>query len=125
MVREVEAFLTGSAEEWFYTRGEDIPAWAYINKVAHADTDRLGRLAAWAPVEPTPCHGWREAVGVLARDTIAAGARDPRVIHRIQFDRLIGLELQLISRSSRVAPETLVELGRASLNDHGTWEPPG
>jgi hypothetical protein len=125
MVREVEAFLSGSAEEWFYTRGEAIPAWAYINKVAHADPDRLGRLAAWAPDEPARCHGWREAVGVLARDTIAAGARDPRAIHRIQFDRLIGLELQLISRSSRVAPETLVELGRASLNDQGTWEPPG
>jgi hypothetical protein len=120
----VEAFLSGSSEDWFFTRGQNIPAWAYINKVAHADPDRLGQLAAWAPVEPSRCHGWREAVAILARETIEAGERNPRAIRRIQLDSLVGLELQLISRTSRVAPRALVALGRACLTDHPDWDPP-
>jgi hypothetical protein len=118
MVREVEAFLSGSSEDWFFTRGQSIPAWAYINKIAHADPDRLRQLAAWAPVEPSRCHGWREAVAILARETIEAGESDPRAIRRIQLDSLVGLELQLISRTSTVAPRALVALGRACLTDH-------
>ena len=124
LVRELEAFLSGSSEDWFFTRGQHIPAWAYVNKVAHADPDRLGQLAAWAPNEPSHCHGWREAVAILARDTIEAGARDPRAIRRIQLDSLVTLELQLISRTARVAPRALVALGRACLRDDTTWDPP-
>ena len=90
LVREVEAFLTGSSQEWFFTRGRDIPGWAYINKVAHAEPTRLAQLAAWAPDESTRCRGWREAVGILARDTIRAGACDPRAIRHIQIDRLVA-----------------------------------
>jgi hypothetical protein len=123
LVREVEAFLSGSSEDWFFTRGQNIPAWAYINKVAHADPDRLGQLAAWAPDEPSRCHGWREAVAILARDTIEAGDRDPRAIRRVQLDSLVGLELHLITRADRVAPRTLVALGRACLSDDPEWDP--
>ena len=124
LVREVEAFLSGSSEDWFFTRGQNIPAWAYVNKVAHADSDRLGQLAAWAPKESSHCHGWREAVAILARDTIEAGERDPRAIRRIQLDSLVSLELQLILRTGRVAPRALVALGRAHLGDNPTWDPP-
>ena len=121
LVREVEAFLPGSSQEWFFTRGRDIPGWAYINKVAHAEPTRLAQLAAWAPDESTRCRGWREAVGILARDTIRAGAGDPRAIRHIQIDRLVALELVMISRASKVAPQGLVALGQACLSDDGPW----
>jgi hypothetical protein len=124
MVREVEAFLGGSSEDWFFTRGRNIPAWAYINKVAHADPGRLGWLAAWAPDEPSRCHGWREAVAILAQDTIEAGERDPRAIRRIQLDSLVALELHLITRTGRVAPGALVAMGRECLSAHPDWDPP-
>jgi hypothetical protein len=52
------------------------------------------------------------------------GARDPGAIHRIQLDSLVGLELQLISRTVTVAPRALVALGRACLSDSPTWDPP-
>jgi hypothetical protein len=120
----VEAFLTGSSQEWFNSRGRDIPAWAYVNKVAHADPSQLGQFAASAPDEPSRCRGWREAVAILARDTIQAGAGDPGAIHHIQIDRLVTLELGLISRADKVAPDALVALGQACLNDDGNWLPP-
>jgi hypothetical protein len=124
LVREVEAFLNGSSEDWFFTRGQHIPAWAYINRVAHADHDRLGALAAWAPDEPSRCHGWREAVAILARDTIEAGERDPRAIRRVQLDSLVSLELRLISRAGKLGPRALVALGRACLRDDPLEDPP-
>jgi hypothetical protein len=122
LVREVEAFLTGSSEEWFFAHGEDIPVWAYVNKVAHAEPDTLGKLAAWAPDEASGCTCWRDAVAILAKETIEAGESDPRVIRRIQLDGLLRLESRLISREARLAPHGLVALGRACLSDHPTWD---
>jgi len=124
LVREVEAFLSGSSEDWFFARGENIPAWAYINLVAHADPDQLGRLAAWAPDESASCHGWREAVAILAKDTIEAGQHDHLAIRRVQLDNLVGLELRLIADTGKMAPRSLVALGRACLGRRPTWDPP-
>jgi hypothetical protein len=124
LVREVEAFLSGSSEQWFFARGEDIPAWAYINKVAHAEPDHLCQLASWAPAEASRCVCWRDAVAILAKETIEAGESDPSAIRRIQLDGLAALESQLISRTVKVAPQALVALGRACLGDRPSGDPP-
>lgn len=122
LVREIEAFLDGSSQEWFFARGEDIPAWAYINKVAHSDPDRLEKLAAWAPDKSAGCSCWRDAVAILAKETIKAGESDPRAIRQIQLDGLLTLESRLISRDAKLAPHALVALGRACLSEHPTWD---
>ena len=138
LAREIEAFLSGSSGEWFVARGREVPTWAYVNRVAHADPDVLWRLAAWHPgrnVRPTsPTReperhldglGWGGAVAVLAGEVLELGGSDPCAIRQIQLDRLFPLESALMSRTARpISPEQLVARGRACLRDHPSCEPP-
>lgn len=135
LAREVEAFLSGSSAELFLARGREVPTWAYVNQVAHAEPEILWRLAAWEPVwgsrTLTPPEGpagslsWRGAVAVLAHEILQLGGSDPSSIRRIQLDRLLPLESVLMAPMARpVSPEQLVARGRACLRDHPSCEPP-
>jgi hypothetical protein len=125
LAQEVEAFLGGSSKEWLLTRGRDVPAWAYLNQVTHAEPDVLRELAASAPEATGDGLSWRAAVALLAQEILEIGGSDSVSIRRIQIDQLVTLESQLLSPVSRaVAPETLVALGRARLRDRPSCEPP-
>ena len=135
LAREGEAFLSGSSAELFLARGRDVPTWAYVNQVAHADPDLLCQLAAWEPAweaGPTRPPGgrvgslsWRGAVAVLANEVLQLGECDPGAVRRIQLDRLLPLESVLMAPMARpVSPEQLVARGRACLRDHPSCEPP-
>ena len=135
LAREAEAFLSGSSAELFLARGRDVPTWAYVNQVAHADPDLLYELAAWEPALGTgptsPSEGWvgslswRGAVALLANEVLQLGRCDPRAVRRIQRDRLLPLESVLMAPLARpVSPEQLVARGRACLRDHPSCEPP-
>ena len=119
LAQEVEAFLSGASGEWLLARGRDVPVWAYVNRVAHAEPDLLSQLAARAPEEEFDCFSWRAAVALLAKETLQAGDGDPGAIRRIQLDRLMALESQLMEgNESDVAPAQLLALGRSFLRDH-------
>ncbi len=135
LAREVEAFLSGSSAELFLARGREVPAWAYVNQVAHADPDLLWQLAAsepaWKAGATRPSCGrfgslsWRGAVAVLAGEILHLAGNDPGSIRRIQLDRLLPLESVLMAPMARpVSPEQLVARGRACLRDHPSCEPP-
>jgi hypothetical protein len=135
LAREAEAFLSGSSAELFLARGRDVPTWAYVNQVAHADPDVLYELAAWEPawgagptrppVDRVGSLSWRGAVAVLADEVLQLGRCDPRAVRRIQRDRLLPLESVLMAPMARpVSPEQLVARGRACLRDHPSCEPP-
>ncbi len=119
LAQEVEAFLNGASGEWLLARGRDVPIWAYVNRVAHAEPELLSQLAAHAPEEEFDCYSWRAAVALLAKETLQAGDGDPSAIRRIQLDRLLALESQLMEgNESDVTPARLLALGRAFLRDH-------
>jgi hypothetical protein len=131
----VEAFLSGSSAELFLARGREVPTWAYVNQVAHAEPDLLWQLAAWEPVwearaarppgGPAGTLSWRGAVAVLANEILRLGGSDPTSIRTIQLDRLLPLESVLMAPMARpVSPEQLVARGRACLRDHPSCEPP-
>jgi hypothetical protein len=135
LAHEIEAFLSGSSGEWFIARGREVPAWAYVNRVAHADPDVLWRLAALKPGRnqcPTTQPqgqvdglGWGGAVAVLAGEVLELGGSDRCAIRQIQLDRLFPFESALMSRTARpISPEQLVARGRACLRDHPSCEPP-
>ncbi|HWC38193.1 MAG TPA: hypothetical protein VG476_06675 [Acidimicrobiales bacterium] len=135
LAREIEAFLSGSSGEWFIARGREVPTWAYVNRVAHADPDVLWQLAAWQPgprarltTQPESQAdrlGWRGAVALLAGEVLDLGGSDPCAIRQIQLDRLLPLESALMSRTAGpISPEQLVARGRACLRDHPSCEPP-
>ena len=119
LAQEVEAFLSGSAGEWFLVRCREVPAWAYVNRVAHAEPRLLSELAAHAHEgQPDPL-GWRTAVALPVKETLRVGHGDPRAIRHIQLDRLMSLESQLMSGTDRgVSPTQVVALGRALLHNH-------
>lgn len=142
---EVEAYLGGSSHEWFVARGREVPAWAYVNQVAHAEPGLLRQLAAWQSPRDAGAGGrtdetarlttrpggrvgrltWRGAVAVLAAEVLDVGGSDPSSIRRIQLDRLQPLESALMARLARpMSPEQLVSRGRAYLRDHPSCEPP-
>jgi hypothetical protein len=135
LAREAEAFLGGSSVELFLARGLEVPTWAYVNQVAHADPDLLWQLAAWEPTweagTTRPSGGrvgnlsWRGAVAVLAIEILQLGGGDRGSIRRIQLDRLLPLESVFMAPMARpVSPEQLVARGRACLRDHPSCEPP-
>ena len=135
LAREVEAFLSGSSGEWFIARGRDVPAWAYVNQIAHSEPDLLWQLAAWQPAREARLTtqpdrrvdslSWRGAVAVLASEILELGGSDPGSIRQIQLDRLQPLESALMAQTTRLAsPEQLVARGRAYLRDHPSCEPP-
>lgn len=125
LAEEVEAFLKGDSGRWFMARGRDVPTWSYLNRVAHADSDELRQLAAWAPDGALVDISWRETIGLLAKELIEVANADPASIRRIQLDRLVPLESQLISsRATIVAPRQLLAWGQACLHDHPSYEQP-
>jgi hypothetical protein len=136
LAREVEAFLSGSSGEWFIARGREVPTWAYVNRVAHAEPALLWELAASEPAREarlatTQSDGrvdglsWRGAVAVLAGEILELGGSDPCSIRHIQLERLQPLESALMSQRARpISPEQLVARGRACLRDHPSCEPP-
>lgn len=135
LAREIEAYLNGSSGEWFTARGREVPAWAYVNQVAHAEPDLLWQLAAWEPAREARLTtrpggrvdrlSWRGAVAVLAGEVLDLGGSEASSIRRIQVDRLQPLESALMTRSAYpITPEQLVARGRACLRDHPSCEPP-
>jgi hypothetical protein len=125
LAEEIEAFLRGSSGEWYRSRGREVPLWAYVNLVAHAEPDRLRQLAMVAPEGSCPGLSWRGAVALLAREILRVGQGDRGSIRRLQLESRVNLECQLISRSpSGMPPEQLVALGSAYLRDHPSCGPP-
>lgn len=107
--REVEAFLSGRWTEVRGRVGASVPAWAWLNQAAHADTETL-RSVANRPARPTPATG--EDVQVLvARALLAAAA--PHGVERLQREVLVPLELRLIGDVA--SPRHVVELATTAL----------
>jgi hypothetical protein len=114
---EVEAYLSGSYRELLERRGEAIPAWAWLNGVAHGSPDRVRRAAS----ERSP-YG-RAAIAADRAWGGGAGAgggrrgRPPRgeiTLEDLQHEMLIPLELAL-ARDAGVAAAacTAAELSEA------------
>lgn len=102
-----EAFVTGHYRAFLERRGEAVPAWAWVNELAHGARADLEDLAALRDFSAGP----KRLVGALAAGL--AGLEDAR-LHRVQRQRLEPLEATL--RDLAADPPTSEEdLGRAIL----------
>lgn len=99
---ETEAFLNGQLVEQLAAAGRPVPAWAVLNKLAHASAQELADMGASCP-DPGPhpeasTPAWSKAQASLASCLLrTAGA--PEEVTRVQHARLIPLELWFIERS--------------------------
>jgi hypothetical protein len=122
LMGETEAFLEGRIVEHLAAAGRTVPAWAVLNKLAHASPEQLADLAerngrpgnAPQPGEPA----WRAAQRSLASRLLASGT-PPDQITRIQQTVLVPLELWLIQRSQVETVTLRQAVGAAcdALND--------
>lgn len=119
LASECEAFLAGRFAMLFDRRGEPVPAWAWLNPLAHATRDEIEALAAGAG----PPHrlgqrlcDWREAVASVAADLLRL-SRDEASLRSLQLAALLPVELALMGDKARLAstPEELLRTARAAL----------
>jgi hypothetical protein len=117
---EVEAFLTGALAEHLTYRGQTVPSWAALNRLAHAGGEELR-----AVVEGTQDRGGARHVGrpwasaerfVAGRLLARAGSVDE--VSTTQRTVLIPLELRLIerARTTSFTPEQVLEAGAEALD---------
>jgi hypothetical protein len=119
---ELVAIVEGRLVEHLLSRRIVVPAWAWLNLVAHGLEVDLVRTAEVSPRR----HGrnsWAAARRFLAEEVLGA-ARDQGSLLDLQRRVLVPLELELMARTRRVtSPEALVRLVMARL-DPSPSDPP-
>lgn len=125
IAEECEAFLSGSFADFQGSRRQPVEAWAWVNRVAHAEPEELRALASRSTMWRDGglrrggfrTRRWRRAVSDMARDLLSLAEGKPRIIKRLQGRALVPLELELAARGNRypVTPEVLVAKARGAL----------
>ena len=123
VANEVEALLAGTYVRHLSACGQQVPAWAYLNEVAHAPRSVLrARVSAWEYARRVVGFGpevsWRDAEAALASEVIAVADDDDAALSRLQREVLVPLELRLAGspRAELTSPASLVGVARAALH---------
>jgi hypothetical protein len=100
IAEEVEEYLAGRYVDFLAGRGRPVPAWAVVNRLAHATRDEMARVVEGdlGPDPRTKRHvAWEESERFIAARLLActSGSDD---LAALQRDTLIPLELALILR---------------------------
>jgi hypothetical protein len=119
---EVAAFLEGRLVDHFVGAGQTVPAWAVLNRLAHADRPALVRLVESAGPDRV-AHPSSGQPPWLATERIVAGhllakATTAEDLARVQHAALVPLELRVIERSKlhRLTAEQVLEAGSKALD---------
>jgi len=122
LVLECEAFLSGEYAQGLRDGDRDVPAWAWLNALAHGNDRQLAALASEEPRhEPasTPADAWQSAMALLAREVQCRVAEGRQTLAELQRRALVPLELDFASRRSwRPTPAMFVGAVRSALHQH-------
>jgi hypothetical protein len=116
---ELDAFLAGCFVEWAMEHGPSVPAWAWMNRIAHGS---MAELEAATDQSPVPVgHPGLELWGLtscfLARELLAT-ATDDEGLHELQQRVLVPVELDLAKEWWRTrSPKELATVVLAALHD--------
>ena len=125
VAEEVQAFVEGRLADHIRAQGDAIPAWAALNRLAHADHKTLVRLVEGEGLNQFPVrrsHPWAEQERFVAGHLLATSGATPEALDRIQQQALVPLELSLIerSRTERFSPERVLDAGMKALDSYRT-----
>jgi len=97
VAEEAAAYLQGRLLERQRDAGAGgrVPAWLWLNAVAHGDAARLHELAEPPRPGPSPVAGWRSARAVLAHEALQRCGDDPAALRNLQLRALVPLEAGL------------------------------
>lgn len=123
---EVEAFLMGRLVDHLAARSRPVPAWAVLNRLAHADSGELRSLVdgtggGWGGGPPLIQVPWASAERFIAGNLLAR-ATTPEALATIQGTTLMPLELRLIERSKveKLTIDQVFEAGAEALETFRT-----
>lgn len=107
LAAECEAFLSGHYLELLCRNGRlGVPAWAYVNCVAHASRVELEELASrYAPTSDPMA-----LVSYMASEVLAAANRMGVAVSTLQASVLVPFELKLCGAPATSAPRRVTEL---------------
>ena len=93
---EWEAFLAGRWADHLWARGDAMPSWAWLNRVAHASEAELRTMSRARSEAPSHgCEGWGELQARVAGALLTQAAHGPLGVSALQQLILIPLELRL------------------------------
>jgi hypothetical protein len=107
---ECEAFLRGTYLHWLREEGLPIPAWAHLNRAAHAE---LAEVREHILAEDTTELAGDFPAAALLVEAILVAAATPEELPAVQRDVLVPLELDLMQH--RVSPRGAVERVTSAL----------
>ena len=109
LAEETEAFLSGRLVEHYLERGIEVPAWAWLNAVAHRSDAQLAAMVMAGRPERVPraLERWYDARLTLAVVVLDLARYSHEDITNLQHDALIPLEIHLAG--ARLEPQVLVE----------------
>ena len=125
MADEVEAFLGGRFVDYLAKHGQPVPAWAVVNRLAHADHAELVRLvdgdlldARHGAAKP---HAWAVPERFIAANILVTRAHAERLRDPAGGPRA-GLELRLIedTRHEKMTAEQVLDAVARSLESFPT-----
>lgn len=108
LVAECEAFISGAYAAHLQARGQPVPAWAWINRPAHAARADIEVLAA-AAYGDTP----EALTSCIAAHLLAVTQRRGISLESLQHDNLLPLESLLAANAGEVPPKDQDDLARA------------
>ncbi|SRR5581483_5211648 len=121
LIVECERFLAGRSAEYLAGNGRPIPAWAWLNVLAHGDETRVHTIATTLRQSDTHerVTTWGQALGRLA-DEILECAAVVGSVHTVQLATLVPLELRLMANREMagLGPADLLARARAALRHH-------
>ena len=110
-----EAYLSGAYRQFLEEQGRPVPAWAWLNRLAHGDRSSIEALAG-APDDGSPAA----LVASIARMLLLVADRRGGSLASVQRQRLIPLEGRMASAPSGV-PGDQDELARALAAALASW----
>lgn len=99
---EVQAFLAGRLVNHLAAYRQPVPAWAALNRLAHADRSDLLRVLEGANTDstaPSSAHAAWAAAERFAAGHLLARAHTPEELRHVQRATLVPLELVLIEQT--------------------------
>lgn len=116
---EFDAYLAGGYAEWSLAHGQSVPAWAWMNRIAHASlVDLRATTDRSAVSENDPdLVPWELTTRFLIQEVLAT-ATDDEALHELQQRVLVPVELGLAKEWWRtLAPKDLATLVMVALQD--------
>jgi hypothetical protein len=109
LISESEAYVSGTFQDYLHESGRPVPAWAWINGLAHGDPSEIRRIAGC----PDPSGGPQAVVAHIAGQVLTRVERGPETLEALQHRLLIPLESALADSRPTVIPVDAAELRRA------------